>query len=247
MSVSIASSFGTPGGLLMKRDPRVTPFAKNVEAAIEQLRQKYPILIIDDEIEGEGDVCIPAQLATPQIINFMCTACRGIVCQSITVEMARRLDLPLLTSSGSPAFTISVDAASVGSGTSAFDRATTVQTIARSNATRGDLRRPGHVFPLVSRPGGVLERPGHTESSIDLTRLAGYTPSAVICEVMDEDGHMAGPESLKRFAARHGMHTVTVRDLIDYRRQFDSHAPAEAAKFYDLTALITSGNGKKGH
>ncbi len=129
-----------------------------VNTAIEAQRQGRLVLIIDDEIEGEGDVCIPAQRVTPQLINFMITTCRGLVCQSISPEIATHLELPLMVPNGvSPAFTVSVDAARVGSGTSAFDRATTAQTLVHPETRSDDLVRPGHVFPLIARAGGVLE------------------------------------------------------------------------------------------
>ncbi|OQY45542.1 MAG: 3,4-dihydroxy-2-butanone-4-phosphate synthase [Anaerolineaceae bacterium 4572_78] len=206
--------------------------AEKVKNAIEALKQGHPILIIDDEIEGEGDVCIPAQLATPKIINFMATHCRGIICQPISPEMADRLDLPLMVpGSDLTPFTVSADAAIVGSGTSAYDRAKTAQVIADPHSTRDDIVRPGHIFPLRARADGVFERAGHTEASSDLVRLAGFTPSAVICEVMDKNGQMARTPELVKFAAQHNMPTVTVRDVINYRRQFDT------------PFLISNGNG----
>ncbi|WP_089721772.1 3,4-dihydroxy-2-butanone-4-phosphate synthase [Candidatus Entotheonella palauensis] len=203
----------------------VQPLVNRVNTAIEAQRRGQLVLIIDDEIEGEGDVCIPAQQVTPQLINFMITTCRGLVCQSISPEMAAHLELPLMVPHGiSPAFTVSVDAARVGSGTSAFDRATTAQTLVHPETRPNDLVRPGHVFPLIARGGGVLERAGHTEASSDLAALAGFAPSAVICEVLDDEGHMAGPEILRTFATMHTMSTLTVRDLITYRRLMNPSA-----------------------
>ncbi len=203
---------------ILNVDGDVQGHIDRVIAAIEAQRQGRLVLIVDDEIEGEGDVCVPAQWVTPQLINFMITACRGLVCQSISMEMATRLQLPLMVPNGvSPAFTVSVDAAWVGSGTSAFDRAATALTLIQPEARPEDLVRPGHVFPLLARPGGVLERPGHTEASSDLAALAGFVPSAVICEVLADDGHMAGPEALRQFAMRYDLPTLTVRDLIVYR------------------------------
>lgn len=237
----------THRNLLIGPSPLKSQVMANIKTAIDQLHQGRPILIVDDEVEGEGDVCIPAQIATPQIINFMCTHCRGIVCQPITVEMAIRLELPLMVANGSTAFTVSVDAIGVGSGTSAFDRAKTAQIVAQSNTTAKDLHRPGHIFPLVARPGGVLERPGHTEASSDLVRLAGFTPSAVICEVMEDDGNMAGPESLIQFATKQNLHVITVRDVIEYRSWFDKDAPSGQYKFHELTTVMASGNGNKEH
>lgn len=156
-----------------------------VNTAIETQRQGKLVLIIDDEIEGEGDVSIPAQRVTPHLINFMITTCRGLVCQSISPERAAHLELPLMVPNGvSPAFTVSVDAARVGSGTSAFDRAATAQTLVHPETRPHDLVRPGHVFPLIARSGGVLEQAGHTEASSDLAALAGFAPSAGICEVL---------------------------------------------------------------
>jgi len=222
-----------------RRDQRIVV---DVETAIDEVRLGRPILLIDAEGEGEGDVCIPAEMVTPQIINFMASACRGIICQPITLAMAKRLDLSPLVENGSPMFTITVDAADVGSGTSAYDRAKTALTIIRPDAKPDDLRRPGHMFPLIARPGGVLERPGHTEASSDLARLAGFVPSAVICEVMAEDGHMAGPDALMEFAAKHNMKALMVHDLIAYRQQHevDRH-------IHPSTNIIEkSRNGKQG-
>jgi 3,4-dihydroxy 2-butanone 4-phosphate synthase/GTP cyclohydrolase II len=223
----------------------------SIRTAIESLRKGQPVLIIDDEIEGEGDVCIPAQMASPQVINFMATSCRGIICQPITPEMASHLELPLMVpNGGSPAFTVSVDAVGVGSGTSAFDRAKTARVIAHPGTAANDLNRPGHIFPIIARAGGVLERAGHTEASTDIVRLAGLVPSAVICEVMDEDGHMAEIGVLKHFTEKFNMPTFTVRELIEFRRRFDK-AGVSGEKLLEQPAVEIpengNGNGKGKH
>jgi 3,4-dihydroxy 2-butanone 4-phosphate synthase/GTP cyclohydrolase II len=196
---------------------------KAIRTAVEKIQRGDMVLIVEDEVEDEGDICIAAEMVTPQAINFMATTCRGLICQPIAANIAERLNLPLMVpNGGSPAFTVSVDAASVGSGTSAYDRAQTARTIVHPATRPEDLRRPGHIFPIIARSGGVLERPGHTEASIDIICLAGFTPSAVICEVMDEDGHMARGNTLYQFAEKNGVAVITVRDLIEYRRHFAS-------------------------
>lgn len=220
-------ALSTNNRLIQSHLPKSVPspksaLAEKMRLILDDVRQGRLVLIVDDEIEGEGDVCVAAEMATLETINFMATECRGIICQSITLEMAERLDLPLMVpNGGSPAFTISVDVVGVGSGTSAYDRAKTARALVDPKTCCTDLLRPGHMFPLITRSGGVLERPGHTEASADLARLAGFTPSSVICEVMDEEGYMAGPDKLRHFAKAYKMNMITVRDIIEFRCQMD--------------------------
>ena len=195
----------------------------DVPAAIELFRNGRPVIIVDDEgRENEGDVCVPAQLCTPEIVNFMATHARGLICVPLSSERADTLDLVqmtrLNTSPLSTAFTISVEAAEgVTTGISAPDRARTIQVLADPTSTADDLTRPGHIFPLRARDGGVLVRAGQTEASVDLCNLAGLDPAAVICEVMKDDGTMARMPDLQRLARKHDLRIVTVADIIAYR------------------------------
>lgn len=218
-----------------------------VRAAIKSIQSGTPILIVDDEIEGEGDICVAAQTITSDVLNFMVTACRGIVCQPITVEMSVRLNLPIMVpNGGSPSFTITADAIGVGSGTSAHDRALTARTIANPETKAENLIRPGHIFPIVAKPGGVLERAGHTEASTDIVRFSGFTSSSVICEVMEDDGHMARTASLVNFANKHGLPIVTVRDIINFRETVGDDLIVAANYLAEPSVKVSSnGNGKK--
>ncbi|MBI5420393.1 MAG: bifunctional 3,4-dihydroxy-2-butanone-4-phosphate synthase/GTP cyclohydrolase II [Deltaproteobacteria bacterium] len=194
-----------------------------IEDAIEDIRSGRMVILVDDEDrENEGDLTIAAEHVTPEAVNFMARYGRGLICLSITEERARQLQLPpMVHDNSSPfgtAFTISVEARrGVTTGISAYDRATTVRTAIAENARPEDLVRPGHVFPIVARKGGVLVRTGQTEGSVDLARLAGLTPAAVICEVMKEDGTMARMPDLRLFAAEHGLSIVSIKDLVEYR------------------------------
>jgi 3,4-dihydroxy 2-butanone 4-phosphate synthase/GTP cyclohydrolase II len=180
------------------------------------------ILVDDEDRENEGDLTIAADHVSPDAINFMARYGRGLVCLSMTEERARKLQLPpMVHDNSSPfgtAFTISIEARrGVTTGISAYDRSTTVRTAIAENARPEDLVRPGHVFPIVAKKGGVLVRTGQTEGSVDLARLAGCTPAAVICEIMKEDGTMARMPDLKIFAAEHGLKIVSIQDLVEYR------------------------------
>jgi 3,4-dihydroxy 2-butanone 4-phosphate synthase / GTP cyclohydrolase II len=200
------------------------PFAK-VEDALEDLRAGRFVIIVDDEDrEDEGDLAIAAEKVTPQAINFMATHGRGLICLALTGERCDALQLPLMvepaanTTAYGTAFTVSIEArGKVTTGISAADRAATVRTAIDPATRPEDLLRPGHVFPLRARRGGVLERAGQTEASVDLARLAGLAPAGVICEIMNDDGTMARVPDLARFAARHGLRMVTVSDLVRYR------------------------------
>ena len=198
---------------------------ERVERAIADFREGKFVIIVDDrDRENEGDLSIAAQHATPQAINFMAREARGLICVPMAPEWADRLGLPLMVppqANGSrfgTAFTISVEAREgVTTGISAFDRAVTIRKLADPASTSADFVTPGHVFPLRARPGGVLERDGQTEASVDLARLAGLHPVAVVCEIMAEDGTMARLPELERFAERHGITLIHVADLIAYR------------------------------
>jgi 3,4-dihydroxy 2-butanone 4-phosphate synthase/GTP cyclohydrolase II len=199
-----------------------------IEEAIEDIRAGKMIVLCDDEDrENEGDLTIAAECVTPQVINFMARYGRGLICLALTEERADELRLPLMvTNNRTPfgtAFTISIEARKgVTDGISAADRATTILTAIGPATRPEDLVRPGHVFPLRARKGGVLVRAGQTEGSVDLARLAGLTPAAVICEVMHEDGTMARGPQLQEFCQRHGLKIATIKDLIRYRVQTES-------------------------
>ena len=198
-----------------------------IEEAIEDFKNGKPVIVADDEDrENEGDVIIPAQFATPDIINFLISQCKGVVCLAITREKAESLGLSEMVSHSTDpkgtAFTQSIDAVKkygVTTGVSAFDRAKTIEVAVAPDAVASDLSRPGHIFPLIARKGGVLERVGHTEASVDLARLSGLTPAAVICEIVNEDGTMARRDNLVEFSKKHNLKFVTVAQLIEYRLQ----------------------------
>jgi 3,4-dihydroxy 2-butanone 4-phosphate synthase / GTP cyclohydrolase II len=195
----------------------------SVEEALAELRAGRFVIIVDDEDrENEGDLAIAAEKATPAAINFMATHGRGLICLALSEERCDALGLPLMvernTSTFGTAFTVSIEArGKVTTGISAADRAATVRAAIDPATRPEDLVRPGHVFPLRARKGGVLKRAGQTEASVDLATLAGLTPAAVICEIMNDDGTMARVPDLARFAERHGLRMVAVSDLIRYR------------------------------
>jgi 3,4-dihydroxy 2-butanone 4-phosphate synthase/GTP cyclohydrolase II len=201
---------------------------ESVEAAIAEIRQGKMVILVDDEDrENEGDLCMAADIVTPDAINFMARFARGLICLTLTPEKCEALDLPMMaarnTSQFETAFTVSVEArVGVTTGISAADRATTIKVAVSPEATPRDLVRPGHVFPLRAKPGGVLRRAGQTEGSVDLARLAGFSPAGVICEIMNEDGTMARMPQLEAFAAEHRLHIVTIKDLIAYRMMKES-------------------------
>ena len=201
-----------------------------IEAAIDQFRRGRMVILVDDEDrENEGDLCIAAEKVTPAAVNFMAKHGRGLVCLALSEDKARALDLPLMVPEGQnasafgTAFTVSIEAAKgVTTGISARDRAHTILTAVRGDARPEDLVRPGHVFPLRARPGGVLVRAGQTEGSVDLARLAGMKPAAVIWEVMKDDGTMARMPDLQRLARDHKLVIASIADLIAYRMMKDS-------------------------
>ncbi len=198
---------------------------ENVQRAIEDLREGKMVILVDDEDrENEGDLCLSAQAATPDAINFMATHGRGLICLALSEEQVERLQLPMMKlpeRAGPPlgtAFTVSIEAREgVSTGISAADRARTILVASDPNSTPSDLVVPGHVLPLKARRGGVLTRAGQTEGSVDLARLAGHRPAAVICEIMNDDGTMARMPDLERFASCHGLRIITVAELIAYR------------------------------
>ncbi len=198
------------------------PIAK-VEAALEDIRQGKMVILADDEDrENEGDLTMAAEMVTPEAINFMAKEGRGLICLSLTEERADQLELnPMVTDNTSAfetAFTVSIEAKrGVTTGISAADRAHTIKVAIDDSSTSADLARPGHVFPLRGRKGGVIVRTGQTEGSIDLARLAGLKPAGIICEIMNEDGTMARMPQLEEFACKHDLKIVTVADLIAYR------------------------------
>ena len=205
------------------------PFAR-IEEVIEDFRAGNVIIIVDDEDrENEGDLVCAAEKVTPEIINFMAREARGLICLPMTEERCDELNLPLQVSerennSGfGTAFTVTIEARhGVTTGISAADRATTVRTAVHPQSKAADLVRPGHIFPLRARQGGVLMRPGQTEASVDLARIAGLIPAAVICEIMNEDGSMARMQELEAFAQKHRLQIISVADLIRYRIQTET-------------------------
>ena len=192
------------------------------------------ILVDDEDRENEGDLIIPAQMATPEVINFMAKYGRGLICLSMTRKRTEELGLQLMAESNQSrhqtAFTVSIEAAEgVSTGISAHDRAHTVSVAIDPSKGKGDIASPGHVFPLVAQNGGVLVRAGHTEAAVDVARLAGLIPAGVICEIMKDDGTMARLPDLVEFAKVHGLKVATIADLIAYRRKHDNlvHCAAE--------------------
>ena len=203
-----------------------SPFA-TIDEALEDIREGKMIVVCDDEDrENEGDLTMAAQFATPDAVNFMAKEGRGLICLSLTPDRCDELGLDLMAAKNeSPfetPFTVSIEAREgVTSGISAPDRARTIQVAIDADSSPRDLVQPGHVFPLKSKPGGVLERAGQTEAAVDLARLAGLNPAGVICEVMNDDGTMARVDDLVEYCARHGLKMITVADLIAYRRRHD--------------------------
>lgn len=194
----------------------------SVESVIEDIRNGKLVIVTDDENrENEGDLVCAADCITPEIINFMITHARGLVCAPITEERARELGIYRTPSTDhfNTAFTESVDALSGSTGISAADRANTVKSLINPKTTRADFGIPGHIFPIAARPGGVLQRTGHTEAAVDLARLAGFTPAGVICEITKEDGTMARLADLDSFRKKFDLKLCSIADIIQYRRK----------------------------
>jgi 3,4-dihydroxy 2-butanone 4-phosphate synthase/GTP cyclohydrolase II len=202
-----------------------TDAIRRVEHAIDEIRAGRMVIVVDDEDrENEGDLVMASEKVTPEAINFMAKYARGLICMTLTGERVKQLALPMMvednTAQRGTAFTVSIEARhGVSTGISAADRAHTVLTAIAPEARAYDIVSPGHVFPLRAMPGGVLQRAGHTEGSVDLARLAGLAPSGVICEVMNDDGTMARRPDLEEFAERHKLHICSIADLIQYRLQ----------------------------
>jgi 3,4-dihydroxy 2-butanone 4-phosphate synthase/GTP cyclohydrolase II len=208
----------------MERHDGISP----IEQIIEDARNGLPYILVDaPDRENEGDVIIPAQFATPRVINFMAKHARGLICLAITAERSRQLELapmaPRNESGHGTAFTVSIEAREgVTTGISAHDRAHTIAVAVDQSKCARDIVSPGHVFPLTARDGGVLVRAGHTEAAVDISRIAGLTPAGVICEIMNDDGSMSRLPELIAFAKEHGLKIGTIADLIEYRRRFES-------------------------
>jgi 3,4-dihydroxy 2-butanone 4-phosphate synthase/GTP cyclohydrolase II len=197
-----------------------------IQSAITDLKNGKMIIAVDDEDrENEGDFILAAEAITPEAINFMVNNGRGMICAPMTSKRAEQLKLGLMVPSNhsnhETAFTVSVDCKNGGSGISSHDRYHTIKLLSLCNTLPEDLARPGHVFPLIARPGGVLERAGHTEAAVDLVKFAGRGEVAVICEIMNEDGTMARRNRLIELAKRWQMKVITIKDLIDYRKSID--------------------------
>ncbi len=196
-----------------------------IESAIEDIRNGKMVIVIDDaERENEGDIMIAAETVTPEHINFITREARGILCVAVTTERAKELELELMveqnTALHQTPFTVSIDfKTGTTTGTSAFDRASTINAVADKNSTPYDFARPGHVFPLIAKKGGVLKRAGHTEAAVDLVSLAGLKPAGVLCEILHEDGTMARLPQLGKFAEKFNLKIVSIADLIEYRRK----------------------------
>jgi len=196
----------------------------SIPEAIEEIRNGRMIILVDNEDrENEGDLVIAAEYCTPDVINFMATHGRGLICVPMTQERSRRLELDLMVENNQDkygtAFTVSVDAREgTSTGISAYDRSHTVKVLINDDTKPQDLRKPGHIFPLAARKGGVLVRAGHTEGVVDLTRLAGLKQAGVICEILNDDGTMARRPDLDKFAEKHGLKIATIADLIKFRQ-----------------------------
>jgi len=209
-------------------DTEYTDAISSVAEIIEEARNGRMFILVDHEDrENEGDLVVPAQMATPDVVNFMAMHGRGLICLAMPGEALDRLSLPLMTptnqSRHETAFTVSIEAREgVTTGISAHDRARTVAVAIDPAATPADIATPGHVFPVRARDGGVLGRAGHTEAAVDVARLAGMNPAGVICEIMNEDGTMARLPDLVAFAQRHALKIGTISDLIAYRRKHDN-------------------------
>ena len=211
--------------MLSKSD--VNKHLSTIDEIIDEARNGRMFILVDDEDrENEGDLVIPAQMATPDAINFMATYGRGLICLTLSQKRIRELGLPAMISNNKmrhqTAFTISIEAKEgVTTGISAADRARTIATAIDSNKGSEDISSPGHIFPLAARDGGVLVRTGHTEASVDISRLAGLAPGGVICEIMKDDGSMARLPDLVDFAQHHNLKVATIADLIKYRLKND--------------------------
>jgi 3,4-dihydroxy 2-butanone 4-phosphate synthase/GTP cyclohydrolase II len=213
----------------------------SIEEALNDIREGRMVILVDDEDrENEGDLCMAAEKVTPEAINFMAKYGRGLICLPMTAEKIDALDIPLMvdhnTSPYGTGFTVSIESrCGVTTGISAADRATTILTAVADDAKPRDLVRPGHIFPLRARDGGVMVRAGQTEGSVDMARLAGMKPAGVICEIMDDDGTMARMPSLEKFSEEHGIGICTIADLIEYRMRTESFVRRSAETIIPTT------------
>ncbi|SFX02593.1 3,4-dihydroxy 2-butanone 4-phosphate synthase / GTP cyclohydrolase II [Thermoactinomyces sp. DSM 45891] len=229
-----------------------------IEEAITDLKQGKMIIVVDDEDrENEGDLVALAEYATPELINFMVSQGRGLVCVPITAKRAKQLKLPYMieendnTDKHGTAFTVSVDSQTLHTGISALERSQTVVDLIDETKQAQDFRRPGHIFPLIAREGGVIERPGHTEAAVDLAKLCGSSPAGVLCEILNEDGTMARVPDLIPFATKWDLKMITIQDLIQYRlaqepsveRREEIHLPTEYGDFRMIA--YTAPDGKE--
>lgn len=204
----------------------------SIETAIADLKQGKAIIVVDDENrENEGDLVALSEKATPDVINFMITHAKGLVCTSIEADLANQIGLPMMTSQSTDplgtAFTVTIDHKETRTGISAVERSRTIQALLDPEVSGKDFKKPGHVFPLVARGGGVLERQGHTEASVDLAKLSGSFPSSVICEIIKGDGTMARVPELQEMAEQFDLKLITIKDLMAYRKKNEVHVKRE--------------------
>ncbi|MCT4607075.1 MAG: bifunctional 3,4-dihydroxy-2-butanone-4-phosphate synthase/GTP cyclohydrolase II [Marinisporobacter sp.] len=227
-----------------------------IEEAIEDIKNGKIVVVVDDEDrENEGDLLMAAEKVTPEAINFMAKYGRGLICMPITKERLEELNMPQMVSNNTDnhetAFTVSIDAVDTTTGISAFERAHTIKKVLDPSSNPDDFRRPGHIFPLAAKRGGVLKRTGHTEAAVDLARLAGLYPAGVICEIMNEDGTMARAPELMEYVKEHDLKIITIADLINYRREREvfvervtvAHMPTKYGDF-QMVGYINKLNGE---
>ena len=222
----------------------------SVEQAIEDLKNGKMLVMVDDvDRENEGDLVFASTFSSAQKVNFALTHARGVLCVALSPQIAQQLDLNLMvdknTSSHETAFTVTIDAKGAKTGVSAYERNMTIELMSRVGARADDFVRPGHIFPLIAKSGGVLARTGHTEGSTDLCRLAGLSQSAVICEIVKDDGNMARRDDLEKFCAQHGISMISVAQIVQYRLKHETLVKfsesksallcGKAAKFYDVS------------
>lgn len=208
-----------------------------IEEALMDLKQGKMIIVVDDEDrENEGDLVAIAEYATPDVINFMATHGRGLICMPLDHSIAKRLHfqwmVPQNTDTFSTAFTESIDAIGTTTGISAYERSLTIQKVCDPNAMPSDFKRPGHVFPLVAKSGGVLVRQGHTEAAVDLARLLQCQPVGVICEIMNDDGTMARVPDLITYQKKHGLKMITIADLVNYLKDVNAMKHQDIPKVF---------------
>jgi 3,4-dihydroxy 2-butanone 4-phosphate synthase/GTP cyclohydrolase II len=226
---------------------KVSEIFNTIEEALADLQEGKVIIVCDDEDrENEGDFVSLAEKATPAVVNFMATHGRGLICVPVQEELAEKLELkPMVnhnTDSHGTAFTVSVDHISTTTGISAFERSTTILELLSPVSKAGDFKRPGHIFPLVAKKGGVLRRAGHTEAAVDLAQMSGSYPAGVICEIMNEDGSMARVPELRKIADKFDLKMITIKDLIQYRNRKDKLVQREVeiklpTEFGDFRAI----------